>query len=117
MDHEQAAFARSSAAPASIRRRDPLRRPTRLLVLLATLAAGPTLTGCQRPCDDLQKRLEDCVKDEPIAKTYRDPRVRERLGLRCRRADPNRVKACLATKGCAKLSACAARAFGAAEGP
>lgn len=69
------------------------------------------LLACDRPCDRLGKRLEDCAAKEPLAKTYRDPRVRESLRLRCRRAEPARVKACLSFKECDKLRACAAEAF------
>jgi hypothetical protein len=88
------------------------RGPCDLFALVGgCLAAGLVLFACDRPCDSLQKRLEDCAASEPLAKTYRDPRVREALERRCRRATPDRVKACLSIMKCDELSACAARAI------
>ncbi len=89
----------------------PLFATHRAALLAGLLAAlGLAAPACERPCDRLMQRIERCAATPP-ARALRDGAgVRQRIRIRCRRANQSRVEACLARKRCDELLRCASLA-------
>ncbi len=90
--------------------RDSNGRPLRVAWYIVALLLALAATGCDRPCDRLQQRLEACTRHEPERSIHDAPGVRDKIRIRCRGAEPTRVKRCLALKSCKPFLRCAAEA-------